>query len=163
MSHACMCSSPNEEELYPLVDQVIEKYRGNPKELITVLHRIQKLFDYLPRQALEKVSDGLGMSLNEIHGVASFYSFFSMVPKGRHSIKVCLGTACYVKGGQKIVEHLEKKLAVHVGGTTQDRRFSLDEVRCIGACGLAPAVLVNDDVYAKVEPDKVEEILSKYE
>lgn len=163
MSNTCMCSPPNEEELYPLVDQVIENYRGNPKELITVLHRIQKLFDYLPRKALEKVSEGLGISLNEVHGVASFYSFFSMVPKGRHNIKICLGTACYVKGGQQIVERMEKNLGVHVGGTTGDRRFSIDEVRCIGACSLAPAVLVDNDVYAQVAPDKIEDILAKYE
>lgn len=109
------------------------------------------------------VAEGLNVPLSEVYGVASFYAFFSMVPKGRHQIKVCLGTACYVRGGQKIIEHLEKGLGVRVGDTTKDRRYSLNEVRCVGACSIAPAVLINDDVYAQVDPVKVNEIIDKYE
>lgn len=159
----CACAPVNEEELYPKIREVIGQYRGNQNALIMVLHNAQRLFGYLPRRVQEMVSEGLNVPLSEVYGVASFYAFFSMVPKGRHEIKVCLGTACYVRGGQKIIEHLEKGLGVRVGDTTKDRRFSLNEVRCVGACSLAPAVLINDDVYAQVDPAGVNEIIEKYE
>jgi NADH:ubiquinone oxidoreductase subunit E len=105
----------------------------------------------------------LNVPLSEVHGVATFYAFFSLVPKGRHEIRVCMGTACYVRGGQRIIDHLEKALGVRVGDTTRDRKFSLNEVRCVGACSLAPAVLIDEDVYARVDPARINEILEKYE
>lgn len=159
----CTCGPVNEEELYPKIEEMINDHRGNQNDLIMVLHKAQSLFGYLPRRVQEMVAEGLNVSLNEVYGVASFYAFFSMVPKGRHEIRVCLGTACYVRGGQKIIDHLEKGLGVRVGDTTKDRRFSLNEVRCVGACSLAPAVLINDDVYAQVDPTKANEIIEKYE
>ncbi len=162
-NQGCSCAPINEEDLYPKIEEIINQHRGNQNALIMVLHKAQNLFGYLPGRVQEMVSLGLGVPLSEVYGVATFYAFFSMVPKGRHEIKVCLGTACYVRGGQKIVEYLEKGLGVRVGDTTKDRRFSLNEVRCVGACSLAPAVLVNDDVYAQVDPAKVDEILVKYE
>jgi NADH:ubiquinone oxidoreductase subunit E len=100
--------------------------------------------------------------LSQVHGVISFYSFFSTVPKGRNSVKVCLGTACYVRGGQRTLAKVEQELGINVGGTTEDREYSLDIVRCIGACGLAPAMLVNDDVYGRVKTTKLMEILQRY-
>ncbi|MBE3587602.1 MAG: NADH-quinone oxidoreductase subunit NuoE [Thermoanaerobacteraceae bacterium] len=159
----CTCAPINEEELYPEMARYIDQHRGNPNALITVLHRAQSLFGYLPRKVQEMVAEGLSVPLSEVYGVATFYAFFSLVPRGRHEIRVCLGTACYVRGGQKIVEYLEKDLGVRVGDTTKDRRFSLNEVRCVGACSLAPAVLIDEDVYARVEPARVSEILDKYE
>ena len=162
-SQGCACSAVNEEELYPKIEEFINRHRDNRNALIQVLHRAQSLFGYLPRKVQEMVSEGLGVPLSEVYGVASFYAFFSMVPRGRHEIKICLGTACYVRGGQKLVEYLEKGLGIRVGDTTKDRRFSLNEVRCVGACSLAPSVLINDDVYAQVDPAKVDEIIVKYE
>jgi NADH:ubiquinone oxidoreductase subunit E len=128
-----------------------------------VLHKAQGLFGYLPKNVQERVSVGLNISLNEIYGVITFYNFFSIVPQGRHSVKVCLGTACYVRGSQEILGKTERELGIKVGGTTDDRRYSLDVVRCIGACGLAPAMLIDDDVYGRVKSTNIMNIIEKYE
>ena len=109
------------------------------------------------------MSDGLNISLNEIYGVITFYNFFSTVPQGRHSVKVCLGTACYVRGSQEILGKTERELGIKVGGTTDDRRYSLDVVRCFGACGLAPAMLIDYDVYGRVKSTNIMNIIEKYE
>jgi NADH-quinone oxidoreductase subunit E len=160
--HECVCAQLSEDELYPSLDKIIDEHRGRPEELIMALHKAQNLFGYLPRKVQQKVAEGLGVSLSEVYGVITFYSFFSTVPKGRHSVKVCLGTACYVRGGQHTLGTVEKNLAIQVGGTTEDRRYSVDVVRCIGACGLAPAMLVDEDVYGRVKPTKIMEILGQY-
>jgi len=128
-----------------------------------VLHKAQNLFGYLPRKVQEMVAEGLNVSLNEVYGVITFYNFFSTVPQGRNIVKVCLGTACYVRGGQSVLGKAEKELGIKVGDTTEDRRYSLGIVRCIGACGLAPAMLINDDVYGRVKSTKMMEIIKKYE
>jgi NADH:ubiquinone oxidoreductase subunit E len=161
-NHECTCAQLSEEELYPMLDQIIDEHRGKPQELIMALHKAQNLFGYLPREVQRKVAQGLGVSVNEVYGVITFYSFFSTVPKGRHGVKVCLGTACYVRGGQQTLGKVEKELGVEVGGTTEDRRYSVDVVRCIGACGLAPAMLVDNDVYGRVKTTKIMEILEQY-
>jgi NADH:ubiquinone oxidoreductase subunit E len=153
---------PSEELLYEKLKKIIAEYKGKPGALILVLHKAQNLFGYLPRKVQRQIADGLDTSLSEVAGVVTFYSFFTMVPKGRHSIKVCLGTSCYVRGGQKLLGELQKKLGVPVGETTDDRRFSLDVVRCIGACGLSPAMTVGEDVFGRVKNNKVGEILEKY-
>ncbi|HOJ42652.1 MAG TPA: NAD(P)H-dependent oxidoreductase subunit E [Syntrophorhabdaceae bacterium] len=163
LEHQCQCAQTNEEELYPKLEEMIEQHRGKPAELIMALHKAQNLFGYLPKKAQEIISERLNVPISTICGVISFYSFFSTVPKGRHSIKVCLGTACYVRGSQQTLERVEKELNIQVGGTTEDRRFSLDVVRCIGACGLAPAMLVDNDVYGRVKSTKIMDILKKYE
>ncbi len=155
-------SQPGEKELYEELKKVIAEYKNKPGALILVLHRAQTLFGYLPREVQRLIADGLGVPLSEVSGVVTFYSFFTMVPKGRHSIKVCLGTSCYVRGGQKVLGELEKKLGISVGGTTEDRRFSLEVVRCIGACGLSPALTVGDDVFGRVKNTKLGEIMGKY-
>lgn len=161
--HECQCSEVQEEELYGQLQEVIEGHKGRPQDLIMVLHKAQNLFGYLPRRAQEMVSEGLNVSLNEVYGVITFYNFFSTVPQGRHSVKVCLGTACYVRGSQNVLDKVGKELEIEVGGTTEDRRYSLDVVRCIGACGLAPAMLIDDDVYGRVKTTNVLDIIEKYE
>jgi NADH:ubiquinone oxidoreductase subunit E len=159
----CQCAEIDEEELYPKLQTIIDDHRGKPKELIMALHKAQNLFGYLPKKAQVMISDGLNVPLSEIYGVITFYSFFSTVPKGRHTVKVCLGTACYVRGSQQTLTKIGQELGVGVGGTTDDRRYSLDVVRCIGACGLAPAMLVDDDVYGRVKSTKIMDILENYE
>ena len=160
--HECRCEEVGEEQLYPKLAEIIAENRNKPENLIMVLHKAQNLFGYLPKRVQQEVAEGLGLSLSQVHGVISFYSFFSTSPKGRNSVKVCLGTACYVRGGQQALAKVKEELDIDVGGTTEDREYSLDVVRCIGACGLAPAILVNDDVYGRVKTTKLMEILERY-
>ncbi len=155
-------AAPSEELLYRELDGIILRNQEKPGALILVLHQAQNLFGYLPRGVQRRIAEGLGIPLSEVSGVVTFYSFFTMVPKGRHSIKVCLGTSCYVRGGQRLIGELQKKLTIDVGGTTDDRRFSLEVVRCIGACGLSPAMTVGEDVFGRVKNTKLGEILEKY-
>jgi NADH:ubiquinone oxidoreductase subunit E len=161
--HECLCAATTEEDLFPRMEEIIAEHRGKPQELIMALHKAQNLFGYLPEKAQRIISDRLKVPMSTVCGVISFYSFFSTVPKGKHSVKVCLGTACYVRGGQQTLNGVEKELGVKVGETTGDRRYSVDVVRCIGACGLAPAMLVDDDVYGRVKSTKIMEILDRYE
>jgi NADH:ubiquinone oxidoreductase subunit E len=156
-------AEPAETQRYEELTKIIAEYKGKPGGLILVLHKAQNLFGYLPRQVQRQIADGLDIPLSEVAGVVTFYSFFTMVPKGRHGIKVCLGTSCYVRGGQRLLGELQKKLGVPVGGTTDDRRFSLEVVRCIGACGLSPAMTVGKDVFGRVKNNKLGEILGKYD
>jgi NADH:ubiquinone oxidoreductase subunit E len=159
----CRCAQIDEEELYPKLEAIISEHKGKPNELIMALHKTQNLFGYLPEKAQVMISEALKVPLSEIYGVITFYSFFSRVPKGKHSVKVCLGTACYVRGGQETLAKVGKDLGIKVGGTTEDRKYSLDVVRCIGACGLAPAMLIDKDVYGRVKTTKIQEILDQYE
>jgi len=154
---------PSEALLYEELKKIIAESKGKPGSLILVLHKAQNLFGYLPREVQRLIADGLDVPLSEVAGVVTFYAFFTMVPKGKHSIKVCLGTSCYVRGGQRLLGTLGKKLNVEMGGTTEDRKFSLEVVRCIGACGLSPAMVVGKDVYGRVKTTKVEELLEKYD
>lgn len=153
---------PSEKLLYEELVKIIAGYKEKPGALILVLHKAQNLFGYLPREVQRQIADGLGIPLSEVTGVVTFYSFFTMVPKGRHSVKICLGTSCYVRGGHRLLGELQKKLHVPVGGTTEDRKFSLEVVRCIGACGLSPAMTVGEDVFGRVKNTKLGEILEKY-
>jgi len=143
--------------------KIIEAHKGKPGALILVLHKAQNLLGYLPREVQRLIADGLDIPLSEVAGVVTFYSFFTMVPKGRHSIKICLGTSCYVRGGQRLCGDLQKKLGIPAGGTTEDRRYSLEIVRCIGACGLSPAMTIGKDVFGRVKNTKLGEILEKYD
>lgn len=153
--------SLKEEEL--LLEQVLERFRGKPGALIQALHSAQNVVGYLPPWVLKKVSQVLDVPLSEVYGVVTFYHFFSMKPRGRHVIQVCLGTACYVRGGQEILERLKKELQVEVGGVTPDGLYSLEVMRCAGACGLAPVMRVDNDVHKRVNPSKVIEILKDYQ
>jgi len=167
-AHTCECelkaqqAAADEKARYEKLDKIIEAHKGQDGVLIQVLHQAQELFGWLPEKVQVKVADGLGISLAEVHGVITFYSFFNTVPRGEHTIRVCLGTACYVRGGKQILEQLEKELKVGVGGTTDDRNFSLEVNRCVGACGLAPVVTIGEDIYRRVKLDKIPSIIAKY-
>jgi NADH:ubiquinone oxidoreductase subunit E len=167
-AHTCDCeqkvqqAQAEEQERYAKLDSIIEAHKGQKGVLIQVLHQAQELFGWLPEQVQVKVADGLSIPLAEVNGVITFYSFFNTVPRGQHTIRVCLGTACYVRGGKQMLEQFEKELKVEVGGTTPDRKFSLEINRCVGACGLAPVVTVGSDIYRRVKLDKIPGIIAKY-
>ena len=127
-----------------------------------MLFRSQDIYGYLPIEVQRMIADALEISLSEVYGVATFYSQFSLTPKGQHRISVCLGTACYVKGADKVLEEIETQLGIKAGECTADRKFSIDTCRCVGACGLAPVIMIDDKVYGKVTPDQVAEILEEY-
>ena len=156
------CEEASEEELLARLDQVLERYRGKPGGLIPVLQQAQGIFGYLPEVALKRVAKGLKKPYSEVAGVVSFYSFFSTVPRGRNLVRVCLGTACYVRGAMQVLEALRDKLGIDVGETTEDREFSLEVARCFGACGLAPVITVNDVVHHRVKPARINDILAQY-
>ena len=144
------------------IDQGLALNRPKPGSLVPVLQFVQKELGYLPPVVQDYVALGLNLPASDVYGVVSFYSFFSMTPRGKHVIRVCMGTACYVKGGQKIQEALEAGLDVKPGGTTADRLFTLEAVRCVGACGLAPVVLVDEDTYGQIDPRKTMDITKGY-
>ncbi len=152
-----------EAELLARLDEVIAEYREVPGALIPVLQIAQGLFGYLPEVALKRICAGLGKSYSEVAGVVGFYSFFSTTPRGRHTIRVCLGTACYVRGGKRVLETFKHSLGVDVGQTTPSRRFTLEVARCLGACGIAPACLVDNAVHQSIKPTHIPAILQKYE
>ena len=158
---ACV-EEASEEELLARLDEVLEEYRDKPGALIPVLQIAQGIFGFLPESALKKISLGLNKSYSEVAGVVGFYSFFSTVPRGKHLIRVCLGTACYVRGGKRILDALKQKLGIDVGETTADRMFSLEVARCFGACGLAPTMTIDDEVHQRVKPATIQEILARY-
>jgi len=141
---------------------VIEKYRGVKGSMIPILQQAQDIYGYLPYEVQKIVSDKTGVSLEEIYGIVSFYSQFKLNPDGKVAISVCLGTACYVKGSQGVLDRISQKLNVEVGGTSPDGKYSLAATRCIGACGLAPVMTINEDVYGRVRLDEVDDILEKY-
>jgi NADH-quinone oxidoreductase subunit E/NADP-reducing hydrogenase subunit HndA len=126
------------------------------------LHKCQGEFGYLPEDVQREIASKMKISVAKVYGVVSFYSFFTMTPKGRHAISVCMGTACYVRGAEKVVDEFKSQLSIKVGGVTEDGKFSLDCLRCVGACGLAPVVLIGEKVYGRVEPHQVKDILAEY-
>ena len=142
---------------------IIDKHKGMDGALIPVLHEAQGVYGYLPIEVQKMISEGLGVSLAEIYGVVTFYSQFSLVPKGEYQIAVCLGTACYVKGSGDILDKIKQRIGIEVGECTEDGKYSIDATRCIGACGLAPVLTVNDEVYGKITVDDVDDILKKYQ
>jgi NADH-quinone oxidoreductase subunit E/NADP-reducing hydrogenase subunit HndA len=142
--------------------EVCASFNNEPGELINVLHKAQSIFGYLPAEVQEIVSKELKVPLAKVYGVVTFYSFFTMIPKGKHPISICTGTACYVRGAEKVLDEFKKLLDVKVGETTPDGKFSLSCLRCVGACGLAPVVLVGEKTYGRVAPEMVKEILAEY-
>jgi NADH:ubiquinone oxidoreductase subunit E len=144
------------------IDKIIAHYRSKPGSLIPVLEEIQETIGYLPKGVMNRVGLGLRIPLGEVYGVVTFYSFFTMVPRGRHTVKCCLGTACYVRGGKKNLEKLRETLQIAPGETTRDRRFSLETVRCLGACGLAPVMTIDNDTYRQLKPAEIAKILETY-
>ncbi|MFA6128449.1 MAG: NAD(P)H-dependent oxidoreductase subunit E [Bacteroidales bacterium] len=151
----------HENQVKELVE-VCRFFNNDPYELINVLHKAQGIFGYLPAEVQEIVARELKIPVAKVYGVVTFYSFFTMIPKGQNPISICMGTACYVRGAEKVLEEFKRKLNVEVGETTKDGKFSLNCLRCIGACGLAPVVMVGDKTYGRVSPDGVREILAEY-
>ncbi len=147
---------------YAKLDELLSNYRDQASALIEVLHRVQELVGYLPKDVQVRVADALGISLGEVYSVVSFYSHFSIKPKGKFKIALCKGTACYVKGSPEVLEKMENHLGIRAGDTTDDGVFSLEVVRCLGACGLGPVMTVNENAHGLLKPEKALEILENY-
>lgn len=162
-SQGCCCNCSSEgDPRYQQLEQMIQEYRNEAGALIPVLHKAQQIFGYLPEDVQVKVAEGLNVPLSEVYGVITFYSLFSTKPRGQHTIGVCMGTACYVKGSAQILETLQNELNVKIGDTTHDGLFTLTVTRCLGACGLAPVITIGEDVYGRLTSDKISEILNIY-
>jgi NADH:ubiquinone oxidoreductase subunit E len=144
------------------LDAIIEKYRGKPGSLIPVLEETQVALEYIPVAVQKRISAGLNIPPAQVYGVVTFYSFFTMKPRGKHTVRVCLGTACYVRGGKTIAESLEKEFGIKEGETTPDRMFTYESVRCLGACGLAPVIVIDENVHGKQKPAKLKEVIVQY-
>jgi NADH-quinone oxidoreductase subunit E/NADP-reducing hydrogenase subunit HndA len=142
--------------------EVCKKFNYDKGELINVLHAAQEIFGYLPAEVQEVVADQLNVNIAHVYGVVTFYSFFTMIPKGKHPISICMGTACYVRGAENVLDEFKRLLDVKVGETTPDGKFSVSSLRCVGACGLAPVVTVGEKVYGRVAPEDVKDILAEY-
>ncbi len=162
MTQQCVGCAEAQEKAKKL-DAIVEKYKDTRGALIQVLHEVQEVYGYLPLEVQRAVSEKMNIPLAEIYGVVSFYTQFSIYPKGKYQINVCMGTACYVKGANEILDKFRTRLSIDVGECTEDGMFSLEACRCIGACGLAPVVTINDDVYGKLVADDVDGIIDKYE
>ena len=144
------------------IQDICQSFDNQEGELINILHKTQETFGYLPPEVQQVIAKELSISEAKVYGVVTFYAFFTMKPKGKHKISVCMGTACYVRGAEKVVDELKKELNIKVGEITPDGQFSLDCLRCVGACGLAPVMLIGDKVYGRVEPKEVKSILDSY-
>jgi NADH:ubiquinone oxidoreductase subunit E len=159
----CSCGADlDEERLFQRMDEILQEYRFKDGGLIPVLQIAQGLFGYLPEHVLRHIAKGMDKPYSEVAGVVGFYSFFSTQPRGENVIRVCLGTACYVRGGKQVLDSIKKELGIDVGETTEDKSFSLEVARCFGACGLAPAIMINDDVHQRVKPTRIKQILAPY-
>jgi NADH:ubiquinone oxidoreductase subunit E len=158
----CCCECVTADERLEKVKEILNSHKEMKGALIPVLHEIQNIYGYLPEDVLKIVSIELNVPMPEIYGVASFYSIFSLKPKGEHIIRVCLGTACYVKGAQKLIDELSKELNVEVGKTTANGKFTLEATRCLGACGLAPVMTIGEKVYGRLVPEDIKKILEEY-
>jgi NADH-quinone oxidoreductase subunit E len=141
------------------VKEIVRPYAGKPSELIQALHRVQSALGYVPKEAQEVVAEIVGVPPSQVRGVLTFYHFFRTRPSGRHTIRVCLGTACHVRGGERVLSALEEELKVKVGETTADGKFTLEVARCLGCCGLAPVMMIDDEVYGKLDPKKARQIV----
>ena len=153
---------PAEQALYDRIDEAIERYRDHEGALIMVLHAAQEIYGYLPEELQLYIAGKMGSPLADVSGVVSFYSFFTNKKRGKHTIRVCQGTACYVRGGKRLVEAIEKELDMEVGDTSEDGLFTFEIARCIGACGLAPAIMIDDDVFKQMTPQKLHTLLKEY-
>ncbi len=149
-------------ENFVQLQKVIDDLRGDQGALMLIMQRAQDIFGYLPEDVQYYIAKQLDIPVGDVYGIATFYAQFNLEPKGEHIIGLCLGTACYVKGAQKIMEALEDTLGIPAGGTTKDGRFTLNATRCLGACGLAPVMMINDEVYGRLTPEQIPEIIEKY-
>ncbi len=156
------CNNCSEERVKKEVDVILYQYTEEKDNLIPILNEVQVKYGYIPKVAQLEIADYLHMALAEVYGVITFYSRFTLVPKGKYNVSVCLGTACFVKGSREILERAKAKLGIEEGQTTKDGKFSLDTTRCVGACGLAPVFTINDEVYGKATVKKLDEVLDMY-
>ena len=156
-----MSDAAMKENMEKLEDVILE-HKDQKGALIPILHEAQELFGYIPEEVMKRISEVLNIPVAEIFGVATFYSRFTLTPRGKHTISVCLGTACYVKNSKGVHERLEEELNVKTGGTTSDGKFTLEATRCLGCCGLAPVMMIGEDVYGKLVPDDIPDIVKKY-
>lgn len=159
MSDNCQCGNCGKDER---IEKILSKYDKNKSNLIQILNEVQETYGYIPENVQLEVSKYLGIEMAEIYGVITFYARFTLKPKGKYNVAVCLGTACFVKGSERILERVKQKLGIDVGQTTPDGKFSIEATRCIGACGLAPVFTVNDEVYGKATPELVDKVLEEY-
>lgn len=155
----CNVHMLTEEEKYNLLENVIIDYDRKESNLIQILHMAQAIFGYLPTEVQHFIASEMDLSVSKVNSVLTFYSFFSTKPKGKYTIAVCLGTACYVRGGKEVLNKLKDELGIDVGETTSDKKYSLTVMRCIGSCGLAPAMTINGKVYKQVNPNRIKRIL----
>ena len=144
------------------LEAVIAEYKGNASQLMTVMQKAQAIYGYLPYEVQVMIADGMDIPLEKVYGVSTFYAQFALSPAGKNNVSVCMGTACYVKGAQAVLDHLCELLGIAPGECTQDGLFSIEACRCIGACGLAPVMMINDEVYGNLTPDMLDGILAKY-
>lgn len=158
----CCCAEETDQQKYDKIAEIIDKYKSHEGGLIQILHMAQTVYGYLPLELQRFIAKGLDKPLSEVSGVVTFYSSFSTRPRGKHTIRVCMGTACYVRGGKKVVDRLETILGIQMCETTDDNKYTLEVAHCFGACGFAPAMMIDEVVYKQVNPDKLEAILAKY-
>lgn len=154
----CECCKECKDKM----NEIVEKYKKIDGGIIGALHEVQDTFGYISEENQEILSRGLGVPMSDIYGIITFYNRFSLTPKGECNVQICMGTACYVKGSQIVLDRFKEKLKIQEGQVSEDGKFSIETVRCIGACGLAPAIVVNGEVYGKVDKEKVDEIIEKY-
>jgi len=156
------CNNCMNKETVKKAKKIIDKYEKDKSNLIQILNEVQETFGYIPQIAQQEISEYLDIPMAEIYGVITFYSRFTLKPKGKYNVSVCLGTACFVKGSEKLLDRVKEKLKIDVGQTTPDGKFSIDATRCVGACGLAPVFMVNEEVYGKANIEKVDKVLEEY-
>ncbi|MFW5999178.1 MAG: NADH-quinone oxidoreductase subunit NuoE [Halanaerobiaceae bacterium] len=161
---ACSCGNREEnmEKYLSPLRGILGNYEKDEKNLIPILQDAQREYGYLPEEVLKEIASDLDLSLSQVFGVVTFYTQFHLQPRGENIVRVCMGTACHVRGGAKILEEIEKELGVESGETTDDLKFTVETVACIGACGLAPVIMVNDNTHGRLTPDKVSEVMAKY-
>ncbi|MBR1802578.1 MAG: NADH-quinone oxidoreductase subunit NuoE [Clostridia bacterium] len=156
------CSNCVEQKIKQEIAEIMKPYTNDKENLIQILNEVQVKYGYIPKTAQLEIANYLNMPLAEVYGVITFYSRFTLVPKGKYNVSICLGTACFVKGSKDILERAKTKLGIEEGQTTADGKFSLDTTRCVGACGLAPVFTVNNEVYGKATVKKIDEVLDMY-
>lgn len=159
MECKCSCGTNHKDEK---IEKILAKYEKDKSNLIQILNEVQEYYGYVPEKAQMAISEYLGIEMAEVYGVITFYSRFTLKPKGKYNIAVCLGTACFVKGSEKLLDTAKEALKIKEGETTEDGKFSLEATRCIGACGLAPVFNVNDEVYGKATPDMMKKVIQEY-
>ncbi|SJZ38212.1 NADH-quinone oxidoreductase subunit NuoE [Selenihalanaerobacter shriftii] len=162
MACQCGCSEENNEKYLSPLREILESYEQKAEDLIPVLQDAQEEYGYLPKTVLREIADSLDIFFSEVYGVATFYSQFHLEPRGENVIRVCMGTACHVKGGAQILEAVQNELGIEAGETTEDLEFTVESVACIGACGLAPVIMVNEDTHGRLVPSQISEILAQY-